>query len=117
MAYSDAKKEKIKQLQKKADDKLLEIKKMLSPEQNASELLNYDAAWDYYANSPPLQQRVLRLKTIVAYAELQKIISEMQEYINEIGGELNKTQQRNKALQSYVSSIIGKDKMVVEKKI
>lgn len=83
--------------------KLAEIHQMLAPgivEPASAEALQ-EAAERHMASLPPARQEKLRLKAMVAYAELQRLSDEMARHVESLTLEINKVSRHKRAAIAY----------------
>jgi hypothetical protein len=83
--------------------KLAEVHRLLAPHLEApytpAQLL--DAAEQHLASLPPVQQEKVRMKAVVAYAELEQLIAEMTHCVAGLGDELQAVRVRTRAANAY----------------
>jgi hypothetical protein len=90
-------------LQGRVACKLAEIHQMLAPgvcEPISPELLQAQAD-RHMASLPPVAQEKLRLKALVAFAELQRLSAEMARHLNALTVEMNKVSRHKRAAVAY----------------
>ena len=103
MLFNDEGKKALQLLQARAACKLAEVRRLLAPDLEApctpEKLL--EVAEERLATLPPLQQEKIRLKAVVAYAELEQLMAEMSRYVVEVGNELHAVRARTQAVNAY----------------
>jgi hypothetical protein len=103
MRHEQARKETLQHLQTQAARKLAEIHQMLAPGMlapaNEDELRR--AADDHMARLSPGEREKLRMKAIVAYSQLDRLMKEMSEHLAEIGDELKRVNRQSRAVTAY----------------
>jgi len=96
-------KDALELLQGRVACKLAEIQQMVAPGtvQPISAEMLHSAAERHMASLPPQQQEKLRLKALVAYAELQNLSAEMARHLNSLTKEINKVTRHKRAATAY----------------
>jgi hypothetical protein len=92
-------------LQGRVACKLAEIHQMLAPgvcSPISAEMLQ-EQADRHMASLPPAEQDKLRLKALVAYAELQRLSGEMNRQLEALHAEMNKVARHKRAATAYRS--------------
>ncbi len=96
MLFNDEGKKALNLLQARAACKLAEVRRLLAPDLEApytpEQLL--EVAEARLATLPPLQQEKIRMKAVVAYAELEQLMAEMSRHVVEVGNELHAVRAR-----------------------
>ncbi len=90
-------------LQGRVTCKMAEIHQMLAPgvvEPVSAEQLQ-DRADRHMASLPPAEQEKLRMKAIVAYAELERLTAEMALQLDTLTDEMNKAVRNRRAAVAY----------------
>ncbi len=103
MRYDTEGRRSLDLVQAKAARKLAEIHQMLAPGTvapcSAEDLRRI--AEDRMAALPPGDRETLRLKAIVAYSELERLMTEMSQHLTDIGQELRKVNRQSRAVSAY----------------
>lgn len=90
-------------VQVRAVRKLEEIHRLLAPGQTPP--LSEDdlrrAAHEHMASLPSEEKEKLRLKAMVAFGQLERLMAEMSQHLSAIGDELNKVNRQSRALGAY----------------
>ena len=107
MRFDDEGKEELKLLQARAACKLAEVRRLLAPDMEApyTAARLREAAEARLATLPPSQQERLRVRAVVAYAELEDLVAEMARRVSEVGTELNAARARTRASHAYRSAL------------
>jgi hypothetical protein len=89
-------------LRERAAQKLAEIHQMVAPGTTASspEVLRQDAL-SHMASLPPVEQEKLRRKAIAAYAELDRLNTEMKRHLDVVSSEIDKVSRHRRAVIAY----------------
>ena len=103
MKYDAAGKTELEQVEARVARKLAEVHHMLAPGLAAPFTLDelQKAAELRMASLPPAEQERLRLRAIVAYAELEQVIEELSLHLAAIGDELHKVSHHSRAATAY----------------
>jgi hypothetical protein len=103
MKYDADNRSALDMMQAKAARKLAEIHQILAPGIGApaSEADLRDKADAHMASLPPAERERLRLKAIVAYSQLERLMSEMSGHLTEIGDELKRVNRQSRAVTAY----------------
>jgi hypothetical protein len=103
MLYDDDGRKALELLKARAACKLAEIHQILAP--GVPEPCSMDElqkiAEGRLARMSEDEGNRLRLKAMVAYAELDRLVTEMTRHLDEIGEELTRVNRRNQALEAY----------------
>jgi len=105
MAEGTYDKDTLTRLQGRVACKLAEIHQMLAPGSCAPiepEMLQF-LADRHMASLSPAEQDKLRLKALVAYAELQSLSAEMNRQLELLSSEMNKVSRHKRAATAYRS--------------
>ena len=90
-------------MQAQAACKLAEIRQLIAP--GTTSPLAYDdlqrTAASRTAQLPAAEREALRLKAMVAYGELERLMAEMSRHLNDIGDELRKVNHHSRAATAY----------------
>jgi hypothetical protein len=104
-------KDALTRLQGRVACKLAEIHQMLAPGVSApiSQDMLQEQADRHMASLAPAEQEKLRLKALVAYAELQRLSDEMNRQLDALRNEMNKVTRHKRAATAYrnVPSVAG----------
>jgi hypothetical protein len=90
-------------LQARAACKLAEIHQLLVPgvaTPTSADVLHRRAV-ARMAALPPAEQERLKLRAVIAYAELERLIAEMVSHLADIGAELTKVTRHHRAVIAY----------------
>jgi hypothetical protein len=103
MPIDDDGKRALQVLQARVACKLAEVRCLLAPDlqppYTSARLLA--VAEERLAAMPPAQRQKLRLKALVAYAELEQMIAEMSNGIAQLSEELRAVRTRTQAINAY----------------
>ncbi|MTJ82609.1 MAG: hypothetical protein F8N37_16595 [Telmatospirillum sp.] len=107
MRYDAEQRKMLDLMQARAARKLDEIHQILAPgiAQSAGEEELRRQADAHMASLPPEEQEKLRLKAIVAYSQLERLISEMSEHLADIGDELKRVNSQSRAVGAYSRTV------------
>ncbi len=103
MKYDGEGKAELEQVDARVARKLAEIHQLLAPGLAAPFTIDelQRAAEARMGGLPPAEQQRLRLKAIVAYAELEQIIEELSQHVADIGAELRTVSHHSRAVTAY----------------
>ena len=115
MKYDAAGKTELEQVEARVARKLAEIHQMLAPGLAVPFTLDelQRAAETRMAVLPAADQERLRLKAIVAYAELEDIIEELSQHLAGIAAELHKVSHHSRAATAYGQAPRGRARFAV----
>jgi hypothetical protein len=103
MKYDAEGRKSLDQVQMQAASKLAEINRLLAPE--ATTVVDYEelqrTASERLAKLPPVEREALKVKAMVAYGELQQLMSEMSRHLTAISDELRKVNHHSRAAVAY----------------
>ena len=106
MKYDADGRKALEQVQARAACKLAEIHQLIAPGLTAPFTFEqlHRIAEERMAGLPPAEREVLRRKALVAYSELERLIEEMSQHLADIGSELRKVTQHNRAASAYAQA-------------